>query len=146
MKVILLTDVKNLGKKGDIKNVADGYASNSLIPKGLAKKADAVLSNDAKQKQIADSFHYEEDKKNASLTKQQLEKLNVVMFLTFGAGGKAYSSISNKEICEELKKLGFDIDRKKIEAPAIKSEGTFIVKVKLFTGIIANIKVEVKAN
>ena len=76
MKVILLQDVKSLGKKGEIKNVADGYASNSLLPKGLAKKADATLSNDAKQKQIASQFHFEEEKKLALEQKQKLEKLN----------------------------------------------------------------------
>ncbi len=146
MKVILLTDVKNLGKKGEIKNVADGYASNSLIPKGLAKKADATLSNDAMQKQAASNFHYEEEKKAASELKTKLEALNLVLTIKFGENGKAYSSISNKELSEALKKQGFEIDRKKIEVDSIKSEGTFFAKVKLFSGIVAKLKFEVKAN
>ncbi len=145
MKVVLLADVKNIGKKGEIKNVADGYATNSLIPKGLAQKADATLSNNAKQKQAANAFHYEEDKKAATELKSKLEKLNLILTIKFGENGKAYSSVSNKEISDALKKQGFEVDRKKIDVDVIKSEGTFFAKIKLFSGIVAKLKFEVKA-
>lgn len=145
MKVVLLADVKNLGKKGEIKNVADGYAANSLIPKGLAQKADAILSNDAKQKQAANAFHFEEEKTAATELKGKLDKLSLTLTIKFGENGKAYSSIGNKELADALKKQGFDIDRKKIEVDTIKSEGTFFAKIKLFSGIVAKLKFEVKA-
>ena len=145
MKVVLLTDVKNLGKKGEIKNVADGYATNSLIPRGLVKKADATLSNNARQQQAADAFHYEEEKKAATELKGKLEKLNLTLYIKFGENGKAYSSISNKELSEEFKKHGLEIDRKKIEVESIKTEGTFFAKVKLFSGIVAKVRFDVKA-
>lgn len=145
MKVVLLTDVKNLGKKGEIKNVADGYATNSLIPRGLVKKADATLSNNARQQQAADAFHYEEEKKAATELKGKLEKLNLTLYIKFGENGKAYSSISNKELSDEFKKHGLEVDRKKIEVESIKTEGTFFAKVKLFSGIVAKVRFDVKA-
>ena len=145
MKVVLLADVKNLGKKGEIKNVADGYATNSLIPRGLVKKADATLSNNARQQQAANAFHYEEEKAAAEALKSKLEKLNLTLYIKFGENGKAYSSVSNKELSDEFKKHGLEVDRKKIEVDSIKTEGTFFAKVKLFSGVIAKVRFDVKA-
>ena len=145
MKVVLLADVKNLGKKGEIKNVADGYATNSLIPRGLVQKADATLSNNARQPQAANAYHYEEEKAAAEELKNKLEKLSLTLTIKFGENGKAYSSISNKELSDAFKKNGLEVDRKKIDVDNIKTEGTFFAKVKLFTGVVAKVKFDVKA-
>lgn len=144
MKVVLLENCAQ-GKKGEVKEVSDGFARNFLIPKKLAKVVDAKISNEIKQQNNADKFHHEENLKAANELKKSLEQITVVQTIKFGENGKAFGSVSNKEIETALKEKGFEIDRKKIALDSlIKSEGTFIIKIKLYGGVEAKLKVVVE--
>ena len=133
MKVILLEDVKSLGKKGEIVNVNDGYARNFILPKKLGLEATSKNLNDLKlQKQ--------NDEKVAQ------EKLDAAK-VQAGVEGRVFGSISSKEIALEAKKqLNMDIDKKKIIIPdAIKSLGTYNVNIKLHKDVMATLAVKVEA-
>jgi len=143
MKVIFLENCKQ-GKKGDVKEVADGFAKNFLFPNKLAKEVNTSVKNEIKQQQTANNFHHEENLKEAYEIKKQLENLQIVMEIKFGENGKAFGSITNKEIGEYLDSKGFNIDRKKIEIKqAIKSEGIHDAKVKLYGSVEAKLKITV---
>ena len=105
MKVILLHDVKGLGKKGTLVNTSDGYARNFLFPKNLAKQADAAAINELNSKAAAAAFHYEEDKAAAKALAQKIEGTTVTLKAKAGANGKRFGSITSKEIATELGKL-----------------------------------------
>ena len=124
MKVILVEDVKALGKKGEMVNVSDGYARNMLFPKKLALEASAKNINDLKLKKAHD------------------EKVAVKV----GEGGKVFGSVSSKEIAEAAKaQLGYDIDKKKIQMKdPIKAVGTTSVAIKLHPKVTAELKVVVE--
>lgn len=146
MKVILLKDVKALGKVGEMKEVSDGYAKNFLLKNNLAKIAtnSNILENNA-QKSSAD-FHFAEQKKEAEVLAKKLKTVNVVLKIKCGDNGKIFGSITASDISEELKKQGFDIDKKKIELSSpIKNSGDHTVCIKLFQGVFANISVNVIA-
>lgn len=143
MKVVFLENCKQ-GKKGEIKEVADGFARNFLFPKKLASEVNASVKNEIKQKQVASDFHHEENLKEAYEIKKKIEELNITMEIMFGDNGKAFGSITNKEVGDFLEGKGFKIDRKKIEVKEpIKSEGVHDVKVKLYGGVEAKIKITV---
>ena len=143
MKVILKADVKGNGKKGEIINVSDGYAKNFLIPQGIAKAGTSSNLNEANQAKKAQEYHTEQARQQAIATKAELEKVNLKLAVKCGANGKVFGSVTNKEIADGLAKLNLDIDKKKIEVATIKTTGTFDVKIKLFPGVTANIKVEI---
>lgn len=144
MKVVFLENCPQ-GKKGEVKEVSDGFARNFLLPKKLAKIVDAKVSNELKQQKDADKFHHEENLKEAMEIKKKLEAISIVQTIKFGENGKAFGSVSNKEIELALQEKGFKIDRKKIELNSlIKSEGTFIIKIKLYGGVEAKLKVIVE--
>ena len=115
MKVILLEDVKSLGKKGDIVNVSDGYARNAILPKKLGVEATSKNLNDLKlQNQHADKVA-QENYDNALALKEKLEEVTVVCKLKSGEGGKSFGSISSKEISGALKEqTGLEVDKKKM--------------------------------
>ena len=145
MKVILLEDVKSLGKKGDIVNVSDGYARNAILPKKLGVEATPKNLNDLKlQNQHADKVA-QENYENALELAKIVEKTTVELKLKSGKDGKAFGSISSKEISQAAKEqAGLEIDKKKMHLnEEIKNLGTFEVPVKLHPKVTANIKVKV---
>ena len=145
MKVILLQDVKSLGKKGEIVEVSDGYARNFVLPKKLGAEANSKNMNDLKlQKANADKIAKEQLEAAQELAKV-LETKEVVVKIKSGEGGKTFGSISSKEIAEEAKKqCGLELDKKKIQLPeAIKSLGAYEVNVKLHTKVTGKLKVKV---
>lgn len=141
MKVILLSDVKKLGKKGEIKNVADGYARNFLIARGLA-----VAESDSSKKILDEQNEVakQEDQKNteeAKKIKEIIEKQEFV-FKVKAKDGKVFNSVSSKQIEEELAKMNIIIDKKKIIDPKpISTLGKSNVKIELYKGVEATIKV-----
>ncbi len=145
MKVVLLADVRGCGKKGEVKEVSGGYAQNFLIKNGLAKAADnAALSMQA-QKDSSDKFHKAQALQEAKLLKEKLDKVSLTLELKCGENGKSYGAITNKEIAEKLANLNFEIDKKKILCPTIKTAGTFVIEIKLHSEVSAKIKVIVEA-
>ena len=145
MKVILLEDVKALGKKGQTVNVSDGYARNMLLPKKLGIEATAKNLNELKLQKA------HEDKVAAELAEAQafakeIEDKQVTVAIKVGEGGKVFGSVSAKEIAEAAKEqLGYDIDKKKMQLPnPIKVLGTTEVPIRLHTKVTAKLKVIVK--
>lgn len=145
MKVVLNENVKGLGKKLDIVNVSEGYARNFLFPKKLAVAADNKSVSEATTKKEAIQFKKDTDRENAQNIKGEIEKVIVSFKLKTAENGKLFGSVTSKEISEELKKTsGIEVDKKKIILEdAVKSTGTYTAKVKLYEGVIANLKVKV---
>ncbi|MDD7349512.1 MAG: 50S ribosomal protein L9 [Clostridiales bacterium] len=146
MKVILLEDVKSLGKKGEVVNVNDGYARNLLFKKNLGIEATKQNLNDLKlQKQNNDKLEAERLQEAKDLAKE-LERKEVVLAIKAGSDGRVFGSVSTKEIAEAAKEqLGYELDKKKMQLKeAIKSIGTFQVPVKLHPKVTAQLKVVVK--
>lgn len=146
MKVILLEDVKSLGKQGDIVNVSDGYARNMILPKKLGVEATPKNLNDLKLKKANEEKVAKENLEAAREFAKNLEGKEVVLTLKVGEGGKTFGSVSAKEISEGAKEqLGLDIDKKKLHLTApIKSLGTTMVPVKLHPKVTGELKVVVK--
>ena len=146
MKVIFLQDVKGQGKKGEIKNVSDGYAKNFLLPKGVAVEANNANLNDIKGKNESIEYKKEQDIAHAKELKEKLEKITINLSAKVGANGKLFGSITSKEIAEELKKKeNIDIDKRKFQMDdAIKTPGIFNIDIKLHPGIVGKLKVSVK--
>jgi large subunit ribosomal protein L9 len=145
MKVIFLKDVKGKGKKGEVKNVADGYAHNFLLKQGLAKEANAAsistLDAQKKKEEKAAAEELAEMKK----LKEVLDQITVALTAKAGEGGRLFGSITTKQIAEELqKKHGIKIDKRKMElADAIRTLGHTKVPVKLHHEVTANLTVSV---
>jgi large subunit ribosomal protein L9 len=146
MKVIFLKDVKGKGKKGEIKNVADGYAHNFLIKQGLAVEAtNANISTLDAQKKKQENAAAEE-LAEAKKLKEQLDKITVELSAKAGEGGRLFGSITTKQVAEELqKKHGIKIDKRKMElADAIRTLGHTKIPVKLYHDVTATLTVHVK--
>ena len=145
MKVILLQDVKKQGKKDEIINVSDGYANNFLIAKGLA-----VPYNEANKKQLERNINKREQAEEnlieeMTLLKNKLEKTNIKFKVKTGKDGRMFGTITSKQICDELKNKGFDIDKKKISCDhTIESLGTHVVNIELHKKVVAKINVNVE--
>jgi len=146
MKVILLQDVKNLGKKGDIVETAEGYGRNYLLPRKMAKEANAANLNQAKKDQATQAHRAAQRKDEAVMLAAQLKKVHVVVKVRVGENGKMFGSITSKEISENLKSLGYEIDKRKIELPEpIKAVGQYQISIKLHPEVSAKIEVEILA-
>ncbi|MBQ2800671.1 MAG: 50S ribosomal protein L9 [Lachnospiraceae bacterium] len=145
MKVILLEDVKSLGKKGDIVNVNEGYARNFILPKKLGVEADAKNMNDLKLKKANDEKVAKELYEEALALKEKVEAGEVKLTIKAGEGGRTFGSVSSKEIAAAAaKQLGLELDKKKINLPEpIKTLGTHNVTVKLHPKVSAELKVKV---
>ncbi len=146
MKVILLKDVKGTGKKGEVKEVSDGYARNFLIKKGVAVEASQAnmkeLDEKEKSKERKALIEYEE----AVLLGKQIEEINIQIEVKAGEGGRLFGSITSKEIAEQLKKQkNLDIDKRKIlmDEP-IRTLGSTFVEIKLHQKVTTKIRVDVK--
>ena len=146
MKVILVEDVKALGKKGEMVNVSDGYARNMLFPKKLALEPSAKNINDLKLKKAHDEKVAKEQLADARAFAEELANAQVKVSVKVGEGGKVFGSVSSKEIAEAAKaQLGYDIDKKKIQMKdPIKAVGTTSVAIKLHPKVTAELKVVVE--
>ena len=144
MKVILLQDVKSVGKKGDIVDVSDGYAKNFIFKKKLGTPADSKNLNDLKLQKANEEKVAAENLEAAKELSGQIASKIVVVSLKAGEGGKPFGSVSSKEIAEEAKnQFGLDIDKKKIVMDPIKAIGVTPVNVKLHKDIAATVNVKV---
>ena len=145
MKVILKEDVKSLGKKGEIVEVSDGYARNFILKRNKGVEANAKNLNDLKLKKANDDKLVQEQYEAAQELGAKVEAGKIEVSIKTGEGGKAFGSVSSKEIASEVKsQMDLDIDKKKIVLKeAIKTLGTFKVPVKLHTKVTAELTVNV---
>lgn len=146
MKVILLEDVKSLGKKGEIVNVSDGYARNMLLPKKLGLEATNKNLNDLKLKKAHEDKVAQENLQAAKAFAEELKGKEVIVKMKVGEGGRTFGSVSTKEIAEAAKnQLGYDIDKKKMQlSTPIRELGTTMVPVKLHPKVTGELKVVVR--
>ena len=137
MKVILLANVKGLGKKDDMVEAAEGYARNYLIPKKLAIFADNKAQNELKGKESSRQFKIDEERKAALAVAEKLTGITVKIRSASGADGRLYGAVTAKDIAEALAKdYGITVDKRKLELPdSIKNYGTYSVAVKLYTDV-----------
>ena len=145
MKVILQTDVKGMGKRGEIVNASDGHARNYLFPKKLAIPADKQNLNEWSAKKSSEAHKKELEKKDAIRIKEKLEKQVLSMKVKAGENGKTFGSITSKEISENVEaQFKEKVDKKKIvmQEP-IRAIGTYIVDLKLFEGVICKLTISV---
>lgn len=146
MEVVLLEDVKSLGKKGQIVKVNEGYARNFILPKKLGVEATAKNLNDLKlQKANAEKVAAQQLAAAKELG-EKLEKASVTLSMKAGEGGRAFGSVSGKEIAKAIEEqLGLEIDKKKLVLPEpLKTFGTHEVPVKLHKDVTAKLAVKVK--
>lgn len=146
MKVILLQDVKSLGKKGEIVNVNDGYARNFILPKKMGVEATGKNLNDLKLQKNNEKKVAQEQLDSAKTLAEKIGQGKVELAIKVGEGGKVFGSVSSKEIVAAVKEqMGLDVDKKKIQLKeTIKSLGTHNVPVKLHPEVTAELKVIVK--
>lgn len=146
MKVIFLKDVKGKGKKGEVKNVADGYAHNFLLKQGLAVEANQANVSSLNAQKKKEEKHAEEELAEAKELKATIDEITVELTAKSGEGGRLFGSITSKQIAEELqKKHGIKIDKRKLELEdAIRSLGYTKVPVKLHTEVTATLNVHIK--
>ena len=145
MKVILLEDVKSLGKKGQIVNVSDGYARNMLLPKKLGLEATPKNLNDLKLQKAHEDKVAQENLEAAKAFAKELADKEVTVSIKVGKEGRTFGSVSTKEIAEAAKaQLGYEIDKKKMQLEnPIKELGTTLVGIKLHPKVTAQLKVKV---
>lgn len=145
MKVILLEDVKSLGKKGDVVNINDGYARNFILPKKLGGEANNKNMNDLKLQKAKEAKIAKEQLEEAQAFAREMEEDVVVVSIKAGEGGRTFGSVSSKEIAQSYKEQkGKEIDKKKIVLPEpIRSFGVFEVGVKLHPKVTGTLRVKV---
>lgn len=145
MKVILTKDVKSQGKKGDLINVSDGYATNFLIPKGLAMPATKQTLNELEGKKGAEQYRKNLEEQKAHNMADRLKEIKVSLKAKAGKEGKLFGSITSKDVAEALKsQFNITVDKRKIDLPdGIKTCGIREVNVTLYPKIVGTFKVEV---
>lgn len=145
MKVILLEDVKSLGKKGDVVNINDGYARNFVLPKKLGVEANNKNLNDLKLQKAKEEKIARQQLEAAQAFAKEMEEDAVVLSIKAGEGGRTFGSVSSKEIAQAYKEQkGKEIDKKKIVLPEpIRSFGVFEVGVKLHPNVTGTLRVKV---
>jgi large subunit ribosomal protein L9 len=146
MKVIFLKDVKGKGKKGEVKNVADGYAHNFLLKQGLAVEANPSNVSSLNAQKKKEEKLAAEELAEAKQLKAKIDEITVELTAKSGEGGRLFGSITSKQIAEELqKKHSIKVDKRKIELEdAIRSLGVTKVPVKLYPDVTATLNVHVK--
>ena len=145
MKVILLDNIKGVGRKDDVIEANDGYGRNFLIPKTLAIPANAENMSKLKGKQDWKAHQKDVDKKAAEEMKEKLSKIILKIKVKAGGNGKIFGGVTSKEVSEQLKaQYNYDVDKKKIEIKeTIKNIGMFTIKVKLFEGVVGELKIDI---
>lgn len=143
MKVILLEDVKSLGKKGEIVNVNDGYARNFILPKKLGLEANGKNLNDLKLQKANEAKVAQEQLDAAKALATKIEAGQISLAIKFGEGGRSFGSVSTKEIAAAVKdQMSLDVDKKKVQLKdALKTVGTHTVPIKLHPKVTAQLKV-----
>jgi len=145
MKVLLIKDVKSLGKAGEIKEVKEGYGRNFLIAKGFAKLATKEVIKEWEEAQKKKEEELKLEMYELNKEKEVLEKLNITIEKKLGANGHLYGAVTKEDIAHALKEQSkIDIDKKKIDAKNIKEVGEHTVDIKLGHGIHAKLKINVK--
>ncbi len=146
MEVILLEDVKSLGKKGEIVKVSDGYARNYILKKNLGREATLKNLNDLKLQKQHEEKLAKEKLDEAKAFAEELKDKSVTLSIKTGSGGRSFGSVSTKEIAAAIKEqLGYDIDKKKISLDVpVKSPGTYNLSVKLHSKVTGELTVVVK--
>lgn len=147
MKVILLADVKGQGKKNEVIEVSDGYGKNFLIPRKLAKLADAQSVNDAKTKESARLYRLETEKKDAQELAEKLKKITVTIKASCGGDGRLYGSVTAKDISERLAAdYGITLDKRKLVVKdPIKAYGKYALEVRLYPEVTGTLSLLVTA-
>ena len=146
MKVIFLKDVKGSGKKGEMKEVSDGYANNFLLRQGLAKKVDATSLNENRTQKEANDYHKEQERLAALEVKKQIDGKVVVLKIKCGENGKTFGSITAKEIADTLAQNNIKLDKKKIDLKdTIKAIGSYSIQAKIYPNISATFTLNVVA-
>ena len=145
MKVIFIQDVKGSGKKGEMKNVADGYARNMLLPKGLAVEATPENLNLLKGQQASAHHKIDVDKANANEARAKLHEKTVTIKAKAGTGGRLFGSVTAAQVAQAVtEQYGVKVDKKKVTLNSeIKAFGTFSAEIRLYSGISATVTVEV---
>ena len=145
MKVILLEDVKNVGKKGEIVNTSDGYARNFLFPKKLAQEATTGNLNTAQAKLDAERKQKQRELEKAQALANEFKDKQVNIRVKTGENGRLFGAITTKELAAEIKKqLGYEIDKKKIMLDTIKATGLYEAEIKLYPEVSGRLKVMVE--
>lgn len=147
MKVILVQDIKKMGLKGEVKEVADGYARNFLIPQGLAIEATASKLKETMERQKSEKKKKDQEKSRAQALKQDLDGQKIEIKVKTGTNDKLFGAITNKEISELLQaKYKVSVDKKKIDIKEpIKHLGKYKINLKLYQGIQSTMELEVKS-
>ncbi|MBQ8451244.1 MAG: 50S ribosomal protein L9 [Clostridia bacterium] len=145
MKVILLKDVKAQGKKGDEINVSDGYANNFLFKNNLAVPANQANVNANNKIKAEEAKRIAEETAAAKVVAEKLKELTLEFDIEVGERGKAFGSITAKEIAEKLDTLGYTVDKKNVSTESLKREGLYEVDVKLYKGVSCKLKVKINA-
>jgi large subunit ribosomal protein L9 len=147
MEIILLQDVKALGKKGEIVKVSDGYARNFILPKKLGMEATKQNLYDLNAQKAAEARKQKELLEEARKQAKKLEELTITVKIKAGEGGKMFGSVSTKEIAAAVKEqFGLEFDKKKLQLnEPIKHAGTYTIPVKLHPQVTAQMKVTVEA-
>ena len=146
MEVILLADVKALGKKGELVNVSDGYAKNFLFKKKLGIEATAKNKNDLKLQKKHEEKVAQEKLDDAKAFAEELKEKSITVSIKTGSGGRSFGSVSTKELAAAAKEqLGYELDKKKMVLPEpIKSRGIFDLPIKLHPKVLGSLKVIVQ--
>ena len=146
MKIILLQDVKGQGRKGEVKDVNEGYARNFLIKKGLAEVPTPTKINELNQKKASQDFHRAEEVKATQALAKEIYGKTFAVKIKAGQSGKVFGSVTGANIADALVAAGYNVDKKKIVlAQPIKNVGTYEVELKLMEGIQSKINVVIEA-
>ena len=145
MKVILLSDIKGVGKKDQVIVASDGYARNFLLPKNLAVEANNANMSKLKAKQESKQFRKDNEKREAEELARKLKGIMLKIRVKAGENGKIFGGVTSKEISEGLKRdYNIEIDKKKINlTDTVKTLGTILVDIRLYEGVIGKLKVDI---
>jgi large subunit ribosomal protein L9 len=139
MKVVLKQDVKNIGNKGEVHNVSDGYARNFLMPRGLAIAANTAAMNEVKNKEAAKQHHHQQEVDAAQAVADKLDGTTVVLHAKGGQSGRLFGAVTMKDVAAALARQGIEVDKRKlnINVREIKDYGKYEIEAKIYPGITA---------